>query len=100
MVEKVLFENSKIIVMWNGEHSKRKVLKWALGGSYGVCDSDKLGFRLVCKIGRWQGPWIGVLLEFILVDRVQDIHKGQEFCMTRLDWVGTRLNQFKFFEEH
>ena len=30
-------------------------------------------------------------------DRVQDSHEEQEFCMTRLDWVGIRLNQFEMF---
>ena len=34
------------------------------------------------------------------IDRVQDSHEEQEFWMTRLDWVGIRLNQFEMFEEH
>ena len=33
-------------------------------------------------------------------DRVQDKHEEQEFWMTRLDWVGIRLNEFEMFEEH
>ena len=33
-------------------------------------------------------------------DRVQDGYGEQEFWMTRLDWVGIRLNQFEMFEEH
>ena len=33
-------------------------------------------------------------------DRVKDSHEEQEFWMTRLDWVGIRLNQFEMFEEH
>ena len=31
-------------------------------------------------------------------DRVHDSHEEQEFWMARLDWVGTRLNQFEFLE--
>ena len=33
-------------------------------------------------------------------DRVQDSHKEQKFWITRLDWVGTQLNQFEIFGEH
>ena len=33
-------------------------------------------------------------------DRVQDSHEEQDFCMTILYLVGTRLNQFEMFEEH
>ena len=33
-------------------------------------------------------------------DSVQDSYEEQEFWMTRLDWVGTRLNHFEMFEEH
>ena len=33
-------------------------------------------------------------------DRVQDSYEEQEFWMTKLDWVGIRLNQFEIFEEH
>ena len=44
--------DSKLIVRWNGENAKRKGLKWALGGSDGVCESDTLGLRLLCDIGR------------------------------------------------
>ena len=36
----------------------------------------------------------------IKFDRVQDSYEEQEFWMTRLDWVGIRLNQFEMFEEH
>ena len=32
------------------------------------------------------------------VDRVQASHEEQEFWMTRLDWVGTQLNQFEILE--
>ena len=33
-------------------------------------------------------------------DSVQDSYEEQEFWMTRLYWVGIRLNQFEMFEEH
>ena len=33
-------------------------------------------------------------------DRVQGSHEVQDFWMTRLDLVGTRLNQFEMFGEH
>ena len=32
-------------------------------------------------------------------DSVLDSYEEQEFWMTRLDWVGIRLNQFEMFEE-
>ena len=32
--------------------------------------------------------------------RVQDSYEEQEFWMTRLDWVGIRINQFEMFGEH
>ena len=32
--------------------------------------------------------------------RVQDSHEEQELWMTRLDWVGTQINQFLMFGEH
>ena len=34
------------------------------------------------------------------IDRVHDSYEEQEFWMTRLDWVGIRLNQFEMIEEH
>ena len=37
---------------------------------------------------------------YLKTDRVQDSHEEQEFWMTRLDWVGIRLNQFEMFGEH
>ena len=33
-------------------------------------------------------------------DSVQDSYEEQEFWMTRLDWVGIRLNQFEMCEAH
>ena len=33
----------------------------------------------------------------IQTDRVQDSHEVQGFWMTRLYWVGIRLNQFEMF---
>ena len=33
-------------------------------------------------------------------DSVLDSYEEQEFWMTRLDWVGTRLNKFEMFGEH
>ena len=36
----------------------------------------------------------------IIFDSVQDSYEEQEFWMTRLYWVGIRLNQFEMFEEH
>ena len=40
------------------------------------------------------------LLRLSKCDRVQDSHEEQEFWMTRLDWVGTWLNQFEMFGKH
>ena len=34
------------------------------------------------------------------MDSVQDSYEEQEFWMTRLDWVGIRLNQIEMLEEH
>ena len=31
---------------------------------------------------------------------VQDSYEEQEFWITKLDWVGIRLNQFEMFEEY
>ena len=42
-------------------------IKWTLGGSDGVCESDTLGLRLLFRIGRWEGPSLGILLEYTLV---------------------------------
>ena len=40
-----------------------------------------------------------VLLSWVMIfDRVQYSYEEQEFWMTRLDWVGIRLNQFEIFE--
>ena len=36
----------------------------------------------------------------MVYDRVQDSPDEQEFWMTRLDWVGIRINQFEIFGEH
>ena len=36
----------------------------------------------------------------LIFDRVQDSHEEQEFWITRLDWVGIRINQFEMFVEH
>ena len=33
-------------------------------------------------------------------DSVKDSYEEQEFWMTRLDWVGIRLNQFEMCEAH
>ena len=33
-------------------------------------------------------------------DSVQDSYEEQELLMTRLDWVGIRLNQFEMCESH
>ena len=41
-------------------------LTWTLGGSYGVCESDTLGLRLVRNIGRQEGPSLGILLDYTL----------------------------------
>ena len=41
-------------------------MKWTMGGSYGVCDSDELGLRLVLEIGICEGPSLGILLEYTL----------------------------------
>ena len=38
--------------------------------------------------------------ELNISDSVQDSYEEQEFWITRLDWVGIRLNQFEMFEEH
>ena len=35
------------------------------------------------------------VLEYIQIDRVQDIHEEQGFWITILDWLGIRLNQFE-----
>ena len=67
MVEKLLCVDSKLIVIWNGENSKRKELKLLLGGSDGSFDSDTLGLRLVCDIGILEVPLLGILLEYTLV---------------------------------
>ena len=32
-------------------------------------------------------------------DRVQDSYEEQEFWMTRLDWVGIRINQFEMLKK-
>ena len=37
-----------------------------MGGSYEVCESDILGLRLVCEIGRRNGPPVGLLLDYTL----------------------------------
>ena len=50
LVEKLLSVDSKLIVRWNGENINRKGLKWEMGGSDGVCESDTLGLRIVCNI--------------------------------------------------
>ena len=42
------------------------VLKWTLGGSDGVCESDTLGLRLVCEIGKQEGLSLGLMLEYTL----------------------------------
>ena len=41
---------------------QEKGLKWALGGSYEVCESDTLGLSLVYKIGRLDGPSLGLII--------------------------------------
>ena len=33
------------------------------------------------------------------IDSVLDSYEEQELWLTRLDWVGIRLNQFRMFEE-
>ena len=38
-------------------------MKWTIGGSYGVCESDTIGLRLVCRIGIKEGPSLGLLLD-------------------------------------
>ena len=41
-----------------------------------------------------------IFKDIICYDSVQDSYEEQEFWMTRLYWVGIRLNQFDLFEEH
>ena len=41
-------------------------LKWTLGGSDGVCESDTLGLRILYRIGIWEGPSLGLMLEYTL----------------------------------
>ena len=41
-------------------------LKWTLGGSDEICESDTLGLRLICEIGRQVVPALGIMLEYTL----------------------------------
>ena len=38
-------------------------MEWTIEGSDGVCESDTLGFMLVCEVGRQEGPSLGILIE-------------------------------------
>ena len=41
-------------------------MKWTIGGSCGVCESDMIGLRLVCRIGIKEGPSLGLLLDYTI----------------------------------
>ena len=42
-------------------------LKWILGGSDGVCESDTLSLKILCRIEIWEVPSLGLMLEYTLV---------------------------------
>ena len=48
------------------------VIKWTLGGFYGVCERSTKGLRLVCEIGQQEGPKLSLLLEYTLETWVED----------------------------
>ena len=39
-----------------------------------------------------------IVYQYINGDKVQDIYEEQEFWMTRIDWVGIRINQFEILK--
>ena len=41
-------------------------MKWALGGSYGVCESDILGLMIVRDIIIREGPLLGLMIGYTL----------------------------------
>ena len=46
----------------------------------------------------WSPEMYNKVIIIYIYDSVLDIYEEQEFWMTRLVWVGIRLNQFEMFE--
>ena len=65
------------------------------GGAWLLQDLERLELNTFNQI---LSPQLLGLLVLKDIDRVQDSHEEQEFWITRLDWVGIRLNQFEMFE--
>ena len=78
-------EEMKDKLKWNQATVTTVMVKYSGGGK--MIDTKSINMEVGTK-------------KYMQSDRVQDSNEEQDFWMTRLYWVGIRLNQFEIFEEH